>query len=132
MVEFFAEYWLPDYPYHIIKRGKVKIKVSGKDNTPPIAQWVKVSGDNVIQAKVYDGGKIQYVKAILRSKDNPEKFFKIELKDDGKEGDRAEGDNVFSKKIPDRKFGLYNVEIEAADSFTNKISSDWPGVFVLH
>ena len=58
MVEFFAEYWLPDYPNHIIKRGKVKIEVTGKDSTPPIVQWIKVSGDNVVQAKVYDNNNV--------------------------------------------------------------------------
>ena len=120
MIDFFAEYWLPDYPNHIIKRGKVKIKVNGTDATPPTVQWVKGSGDNVIEAKVYDGGKIQYVKAKLISRDKPEKLLKIELKDDGKEGDRAEGDNVYSQKIPEQKFGLYSVEIEALDSFGNR------------
>ena len=132
IIEFFAEYWLPDYPDHIIKRGTIKIKVTGKDTTPPKVRWVQISGDNTIQVRIYDGGKIQYVKAILRSKDNPEKFLKVELKDDGKEGDRTDGDNVFSKKIPDQKFGLYNVEIEAADSFGNKMVEKKPDVFVLH
>jgi len=132
MIEFFAEYWLPDYPDHIIKRGKVKIEVKGKDNTPPIVQWVRGSGDNVIQAKVYDGGKTQYVKAKLIYIDNPEKFFEVELTDDGKEGDRAEGDNIFSYKVPDQKFGLYNVEIEALDSLNNKSAIKWPGIYVLH
>ncbi len=132
MIEFFTEYWLPDYPYHIIKRGKVKIKVTGKDSTPPKVRWVQISGDNTIQVRIYDGGKIQSVIAKLISKDNPEKFFKVELKDNGKEGDRAEADNVFSKKIPDQKFGLYNVEIEAADSFGNKMVEKKSDVFVLH
>ncbi len=132
MVEFFAEYWLPDYPYHIIKRGKVKIKVTGQDSTPPKTGWVQISGDNVIQARIYDGSKIQSVIAKLISKDNPEEFFKVELKDNGKEGDRAEADNVFSKKIPDRKFGLYNIEIEATDSFGNKMVEKKSDVFVLH
>ena len=132
MIEFFAEYWLPDYPNHIIKRGKVKIEVTGTDTTPPTVKWVKGSGDNVIQAKVYDGGKIQYVKARLSSRDDPEKFFEVELTDDGKEGDRAEGDNVFSQKIPDQKFGLYSVEIEAADSFGNKMVEKKSDVIVIH
>lgn len=41
-------------------------------------------------------------------------------------------DNVFSKKIPVSKFGLYFVEIEAVDSFGNKIVEKKPDVFVLH
>ncbi|MBE9512187.1 MAG: hypothetical protein IMY71_15055, partial [Bacteroidetes bacterium] len=130
--EFFAEYWLPDYPYHIIKRGKVKIKVTGKDTTPPKVRWVQISGDNVIQARIYDGSKIQSVIAKLLFIDNPEEFFEVELKDNGKEGDRAEADNVFSKKIPDRKFGLYNIEIKAADSFGNNMVEKKSDVFILH
>ncbi|RLD28469.1 MAG: hypothetical protein DRI73_11555, partial [Bacteroidetes bacterium] len=131
-VEFFAEYWLPDYPYHIIKRGKVKINVTGKDRTPPKVGWIRISGDNVIQARIYDGSKIQSVIAKLISKDKPEEFFKVELKDNGKEGDRAEADNVFSKMIPDQKFGLYNIEIEATDSFGNNMIEKESDVFVLH
>jgi len=131
-VEFFAEYWLPDYPYHIIKRGKVKINVTGKDRTPPKVGWIRISGDNVIQARIYDGSKIQSVIAKLISKDKPEEFFKVELKDNGKEGDRAEADNVFSKMIPDQKFGLYNIEIEATDSFGNSMIEKESDVFVLH
>ena len=50
-IEFFAEYWLPEYPFHIIKQGVIKIKVKGKDNTPPKIRWVKIPGDNIIQAK---------------------------------------------------------------------------------
>ncbi len=132
MVDFFAEYWLPDYPYHIIKRGKVKIKVTGKDDTPPKVRWVQISEDNVIQVRIYDGSKIQSVIAKLISIDNPDQFFEVELKDNGTEGDREERDNVFSKKIPDRKFGLYNVEIEAADSFGNIMVEKISDVFVLH
>ena len=56
----------------------------------------------------------------------------MKLKDNGKEGDRAEADNVFSKKIPDQKFGLYNIEIEATDSFGNKMVEKKSDVFVLH
>ena len=123
VIDFFAEYWLPDYPNHIIRRGKVSIKVIGTDTTPPQLQWVKVSGDNVIQAKIYDGGKIQTVKAKLISIEAPEKFFEVELTDDG---------HIFSKKIPDQKFGLYNVEIEALDFFGNKMVEMKPDVIVLY
>jgi hypothetical protein len=83
-VKFFAEYWLPDYPDHIIKRGTISIKVKGKDETPPQLDWVKISGDNTIRAKLYDGGKISVVKAKFQLKDKPEKSFIIELNNDGK------------------------------------------------
>jgi hypothetical protein len=131
-LSFFVEYWLPDYPLHIIKQGVVIIEVKGKDTTPPKISWVHITGDNCIQAKVYDGSKIQSVKAGLIGKDDPAKLLNVELKDDGVEGDRAEADNVFSKKIPDQKFGTYTVVIEATDSFGNKIIEEVPDSFVLH
>ena len=131
-IEFFAEYWLPDYPNHIIRQGKIKINVTGKDRTPPELRWAKITGDNIIQARVYDGSKIQKVNVKLTLKDNPEKFFEIELRDDGSKGDIAAADNVFSKKIPDQKFGLYTMEIEATDSFGNNMTEKCSGVYVCH
>ena len=112
-IEFFAEYWLPEYPFHIIKQGKIKIEVSGKDVTTPILRWVRVPGDNIIRAKVYDGSKIQYVSAKCIFKNDPKVSFQVELKDDGAGGDKVGGDNVFTKAIPRQKFGLYRMVIEA-------------------
>jgi poly(3-hydroxybutyrate) depolymerase len=131
-VSFFAEYWLPDYPYHIIKQGKVKLKVSGQDHTPPAVQWVRVSGNNTIQVKVYDGGEIQSATAKLKTEDNPEAALKVVLNDQGEHGDVAKGDHVFSYKISEQKFGLYQAEIEATDEFGNTMTMDWFGDFVLY
>ncbi len=137
LVEFFAEYWLPDYPDHIIKRGKISIKVSGEDHTAPMVQWVQLPGNNTLQVKLYDGGKIRYARAILRQQDDPMndntgKTIEIELKDDGLDGDRAAGDNVFSKVIPEQKYGLYTVELEVADIYGNTRVEKEPDIFVLH
>jgi len=131
-LEFFAEYWLPEYPLHIMKQGIIRIKVKGTDVTPPQISWVRIPGDNVIQAKVYDGSKIRSVKAKFTPKESAAKSFEVELKDDGMAGDRVEGDNVFSKKIPERKFGFYRVVLEAIDSFGNKTTEEAPGEFLLH
>ena len=136
-VEFFAEYWLPDYPDHIIKRGKITISVSGEDHTAPLVRWVQLPGNNTLQARIHDGGKIQYVKASLRSRDDPMKddpghYLEVELNDDGEAGDRAAGDNVFSVRIPEQKFGLYTLEIESADINGNvRIEKD-PRIYVLY
>jgi hypothetical protein len=131
-LSFFAEYWLPDYPLHTIKQGVVAIEVTGKDKTPPQISWVQVAGDNVLKAKVYDGSKIQSVKARLILKDDPTQWLDLELKDDGKSGDRVEADNVFSKKIPDRRFGIYRAVVEATDSFGNKTIGENQNIFVIH
>lgn len=132
IIEFFTEYWLPDYPDHTIVRGKVKIQVSGKDQSPPRLRWADISGDNTLRAKVYDGGEIRYVRAILRSVKNPDTYLELMLQDDGTEGDREEGDQLFSKKIPDQLFGLYHLEMEAADVFGNRMAEKVSGEFVLH
>ncbi len=107
-----------------MKRGIIEIQIKGKDKTPPNLQWVNISGDNVIRAHVYDGGKIRDVQAILTSKDSPEIILKFKLSDDG--------DHVFSKKIPDQLFGLYHVEVIAEDDYGNKMAEKVPGDFVLH
>lgn len=132
VIDFIAEYWLPDNPNHIIKQGKIRLKVTGKDTTPPELQWVRIPGDNVLQAKIYDGSRIQNVKAKLILKNTPDKYFEVELKDDGRNGDKTENDNVFSYKIPEQKFGLYNIEITATDSFGNVMTNKSPDIFVLH
>jgi hypothetical protein len=44
----------------------------------------------------------------------------------------AAGDNVFSKKIPEQKFGSYRVIMEATDSFGNETTEEVPGSFLLH
>jgi hypothetical protein len=131
-IDFFAEYWLPDYPNHIIKQGSVKIQVTGRDNTPPVLQWIKIPGDNIIQVKLYDGTKIQHVNAKLISTGDPNKTIEAELKDEGINGDKAGADNVFSYRIPEQRFGNYTVDIEAADSFGNKMSENGSEVFILY
>ena len=131
-VQFFAEYWLPEYPYHIIKQGVIEIKVNGKDKTAPKIKWVKIHEDNVLQLRIYDGSKIRAVKARLVSKNDPRTSFEVELQDEGRDGDKAANDNVFSKKIPQQKFGFFRVIIEAIDSFGNKTIQEAPEEFVLH
>jgi S-formylglutathione hydrolase FrmB len=132
-IDFFAEYWLPDNPLHIIKQGVIKIEVKGSvDTTSPQVHWVQATGDNVVRAKVVDGSKMQSVKIKLILKDDPTKSFDVALQDDGSAGDGAEGDNVYSKKIPTDKFGIYRVVIEAIDSTGNKIILERADDFVLH
>ena len=41
VIDFIAEYWLPDYPNHIIRQGKVAVKVTGSDQTPPEMKWAQ-------------------------------------------------------------------------------------------
>jgi S-formylglutathione hydrolase FrmB len=132
MVSFIAEYWLPDYPNHIIKQGWVTIKISGEDKTPPGIQWVRVTGDNVIQARLFDGSAIGNVTARLVLKAKPDRFLEFELKDDGTNSDVTGSDNVFSCKVPEQKFGIYTVEITAADTYGNIMQKTADGSYVFH
>jgi S-formylglutathione hydrolase FrmB len=132
VINFIAEYWLPDKPDHIIKKARVDLKVTGKDVTSPDLQWLRITGDNVIQAKIIDGSAIRNIKAKLILRTKPDSYLEFDLKDDGRNGDRAENDNLFSFKVPEQKFGLYNVEVIATDTFGNQMTKPAPGIFVLH
>jgi S-formylglutathione hydrolase FrmB len=131
-ISLIAEYWLPDSPDHIIKKGWVNLKVSGKDETAPELQWVEVTGDNIIQARVFDGSSIKNVTARLILKIKPDRFLEYELKDDGTNGDMSESDNVFSFKVPEQKFGIYSVGISATDSFGNEMKKTAGSNYVIH
>lgn len=131
-IAFIAEYWLPDSPDHIIKQGRVNLKISGSDKTPPDIQWVKVTGNNNLQARIFDGSEIVKATARLILKTQPDKVLEFELRDDGTKGDLTESDNVFSYQIPEQRFGLYSGEVTATDSFGNTATKSIPGALVVH
>ncbi len=126
-----AEYWLPDYPNHIIKRGKVNLKISGKDNTPPDMLWVRVTGDNVVQACISDGSSIRNAKARLIPKSKPDKYLEFELSNNGQTS-LTESDDIFSIRVPEQRFGIYTIELTATDSYGNSMDKTAPGIYVLH
>ncbi|MBK8882936.1 MAG: hypothetical protein IPN67_11280 [Bacteroidales bacterium] len=130
-IEFFAEYWIAENKFHIIKKGKVKITVTGKDKTPPVIDWAAISGSNRLQVKAYDGGNIVSVRAKLipvnnvKGLDNvtmtdPDKVIEFELNDEGRDGDVTSDDKVFSKKISPPATFFYHVEVEAIDQYGYK------------
>ncbi len=134
IIELSTEHWLPDKLFHVVKQGKVKINVKGKDSTPPKLRWVQIPGNNIVQAKLYDGSKILSVKAklILWVKDKPTEYLEFKLNDNGLNGDLVKADNVFSAKIPEQKLGFYRVVIEAEDSFGNTLIEEARDKYLLH
>jgi hypothetical protein len=108
------------------------LKVKGTDRTSPELRWCRVTGDNVIQARIFDGTDVKNVKARLVNKASPDKVLEFDLLDNGLAGDRALSDNVFSFTVPEQKFGLYIIGIAASDSYGNKMEEKAPGYFVLH
>lgn len=121
-VRFFAEYWLPDYPDHIIRRGTITLKVQGTDRTPPVLRWTRMNGDNTFHARFLDGGNISTVTARFIPVDKKLQSFEIKMNDQGKMGDVAANDLVFGSSIEQRGFGLYTVELEAVDQAGNKMT----------
>lgn len=130
--EFFAEYWTPNYPMHIVHQGTVKVKISGKDLTPPVIDSIEFRGDNTVEVKVYDGGAVASVTAKLIRQYEIEKVIDLQLKDDGTSGDRTANDHVYSKQIPDQKFATYRIVVQATDAAGNRTGKEANGVFVGH
>ncbi len=131
-IEFLAEYWLPAYPLHVIKRGVVRFEVAGEDTTSPAIGRIYVSGDNILNVHLRDGAKITKASAKLVDEKDPEKFVTTRLTDDGQGGDRVGSDLVFSQKIPDQGFGIFRVIVEAEDSFGNRTIHEAPERYVFH
>ena len=131
-VQFFVQYWLPEYPLHHTKEGLVTIVVNGKDATAPLVGRVHAAGDNVLEVQITDGSGIKTVKATLIAADDPKKSLETSLTDDGANGDRAENDLVFSQAIPSQVYGIFRVVVEAEDSFGNKSVFESKERFVFH
>lgn len=131
-IDLFVEYWQPEYPLHIIRQGTAKINVRGQDTTPPVIGGLQSTADNVIQVYLIDGSNIKYAKATLIDEKDPKKRLSTALTDDGRNGDRAENDLVFSQKIPSQVFGIFRVLIEAEDAKGNRIVHEPDEKIVLH
>ena len=43
----------------------MSFEVKGKDTTVPVVKRVQVGGDNLLQVRIEDGGKVKRVKATL-------------------------------------------------------------------
>lgn len=131
-IRFFAEYWLPDYPDHIIRRGTLTMKVQGSDTTAPVLRWTRMHGDNSFHARFLEGGNISAVTARFIPADKKLQPFEIKMNDLGVDGDVAANDLVFGVNIVQRGFGLYSVEIEAVDHAGNRMKQFVERLNVIH
>ncbi|MBK8503808.1 MAG: hypothetical protein IPL46_17305 [Saprospiraceae bacterium] len=129
-IDLSLEYWRPDYPYHIIGKGSVKLEIVGSDQTPPQIAWVQIPADNLLQVKLHDGSVIDRVQATFIDKDK--NTFDLTLNDRGIDGDAVGSDNVFCGLVPKQKFGFYRLILEAEDSFGNKVKQEVLEKFLLH
>ena len=141
---FYVTYWLPGAisGQHIIKKGKVSVRVKGVDETPPQIQWLHVLTDDRIEARVYDGHGVD--KVLLTFAPNEEKSsmkhvswdyvpknFDVKLVDSGLDGDAAKGDGVYSRKIDSQPSYFYDLTVKMVDSIGNSGVVDWPEVVFL-
>ncbi|QDT07073.1 Carbohydrate acetyl esterase/feruloyl esterase precursor [Rubripirellula lacrimiformis] len=141
---FYVEYWLPGKisGQHLIKKGKVRIDITGQDKTPPQLQWIQMSTDDRIEARVYDGAGVD--KVTLTLVPNTEKStiphvqwdaapetFEVELVDTGTDGDAAKGDGVFSRKIKNRPSYFFDLKVKMVDERGNSQSDDSLGTIFL-
>jgi hypothetical protein len=131
-LKFFAEYWLPEYPFHIIRQGVIKIKVQGKDVTAPIIDSIYTDGNNTVTVKAYDGSPISSLHVKLVHTKDASKVIELELKDDGRNGDRAAEDHLFSVIVPEQKFGFYHATAIAKDTHGNESWKETARELILH
>lgn len=58
MLDLDVMYWLPEYPDHLEKSGRIQLRVNGNDKTAPEVERVNLNGDNILRVRMVDGGKI--------------------------------------------------------------------------
>ncbi|MCO8120889.1 esterase family protein [Stieleria sp. TO1_6] len=143
-VWFYVEYWLPGKisGQHLIKKGKVRIDITGEDETAPQIQWVQVLTHDRIEAKIDDGSGVENVTAKLVPNtekstiphvqwDTVPEAFKVDLVDTGTNGDAVKGDGVFSRKIENHPSYFYDLTVETADVLGNSQVDDSHGTIFI-
>lgn len=125
-IPFFVRYQVPNKPDHLLKEGMVKVRVTGRDRTPPQVLWAQVSGWNRLEMGIRDGGRIRSTTATLRNGDS---ILKIPLNDDGLAGDALAGDAIFTGLLPNPAPGRYKLTVLATDEFGNSAETPVQGDF---
>lgn len=142
-IQFFASFWVPENKLHVIRQGTVKIKVQGKDTSPPVIDWIYIKGDNTILVKVYDGSGIDNVKATLIPVNDVKGLEDVNLKDPGvnievtlddanHESMKKPSAGVFSNKLVTGATWFYRVKIEVEDIFGNSSVKTGSEVFLVY
>lgn len=124
----FVQYQLPSKPEHVLKQGTIPLTITGKDTTAPVAISVRASSGNRIEAVLRDGGGITKAVAVLVSSGA---VLRVDLNDDGRAGDRAAGDGVFSGVVASPRAGEYEVRIETEDAFGSAATRPVPQKLVF-
>ncbi|GAA5219417.1 alpha/beta hydrolase [Membranihabitans marinus] len=144
VVNFYIEYWVPGNlsGQHIIKKGKVRVRIKGEDTTPPQVQYVQLHNNDRIEARIYDGQQVEKVTMTFTPNeetstmryvgwDEVKKQFEVQLYDNGENGDVEAGDGIFSRQIRKRSSYFYNISMKIKDGLGNEVSIQWPEVLFL-
>jgi S-formylglutathione hydrolase FrmB len=115
-IPLFVRYQLPNKPEHVLKEHVLSLSVSGRDTVPPYAESAAVRHWNRLEARIIDGARVASATATLTSSDTVLRF---PLNDDGRGGDLAAGDGLFTGLAPNPPVGRYTLRIEARDEFGN-------------
>ena len=115
-IPLYVEYQLPNKPEHTLKRAVIQLSISGADKTAPIVKWARLSDWNRLQVRVADGARIASAFATLQSGNDS---LHVPLNDEGRAGDKAAGDGIFTGLAPNPRPGTWKVRVEANDEFGN-------------
>lgn len=115
-IPFFVRYQLPNKPEHTLKEGIVRVRVTGRDRTPPEARWARVSHWNRVEVELRDGGRLRSAVATFSG---GAVILRVPLNDEGRDGDLAAGDGVFTGLAPNPVPGSYSLRVAAEDQFGN-------------
>jgi len=125
-IPFFVRYQIPNKPDHLLKEGVVRVRVTGRDRTPPQVVWAQVSGWNRLEIEIRDGGRVRSAIATLRKGGT---VLKTALNDAGLDGDRIARDGVFTGMLPNPAPGRYKLTVSAQDEFGNATETPVEGEF---
>jgi len=118
-VALFLRSQRPSKPEHALVEGATRLRIRGPDRTAPQAEWGAIREWSALEIKIRDGGRVRDARATLRQ---GESVFVVPLNDDGRGGDRAVGDGVFSGLVPSAPPGAYVLTLAAIDEFGNSAS----------
>jgi hypothetical protein len=125
-IPLFVRYQLPSKPEHVLRENVVVLQVTGRDATAPQPQSAAFRTWNRLEVRIRDGARVKTAAATLTHENTVIEF---PLSDDGRNGDVASSDGLFSAIAPTPPPGAYRLRIEAEDAMGNRMVRDMEGEF---
>jgi hypothetical protein len=115
-IPLFVRYQIPNKPEHVLREHILTLTVSGRDTTPPFPESAAVRHWNRVETRIIDGARVVSAAATLTSSGTVLQF---PMNDDGRGGDLAAGDGIFTGLAPNPPAGRYTLRIKAEDELGN-------------